>query len=1150
MILLNSRRGLAGRLPVLLAAAAFAVMGLPPAAGDPQPADPPMSDPHSALTPPKPGEAVDFNRDVRPILSAHCFKCHGPDENTREAGLRLDTFEAATEDYGGYSAVAPGDAAASEMIARITSSDPDVVMPPPHADKAISPQQLDTLRRWIDGGATYDRHWAFVPPTRPPLPEVSDGEWCRTPIDRFVLARLDAEGLTPVAEASREMLIRRVSLDLTGLPPTAAELEAFLADERPDAYERLVDRLLKSPHYGERWARRWLDVARYADTNGYEKDRPRSIWAYRDWVIDAINANTPYDTFTVKQLAGDMLPDATFEDRVATGFHRNTMINEEGGSDPLEYRFYAMVDRTNTTGTAWLGLTVGCTQCHTHKYDPITHTEYYGLMAFLDNADEPTVPLPDPEVAVKRAKAEAAIAKLAANRQAALYAAIAAEEAMPVAARKPRVWKKDRKAGVISSTAASRAASAPGASGAATRKGAGTLDGTSRLDRAKAHAETRFARWVEQMRPRATDWTPLEPTHVDAKLARFERMDDGSLLAMGDVQKEDWYELTFELPAGTTALRLEAIPDERLPAGGPGRVFYEGQPGDFMLSHLTARAGETDLPFAAASDTYSKTWLSKDSGAGLAIDEDRHTGWSISGRPGERHVAVFQFEQPVAPTPGVPGERGSEEREDSAGTPGVSPGDASEDGPGARLRGSRRDAGSADGTIPGDDPGVGDPPTVTVTVRMDFFRHYAATLGRFRWSATSEPDAAATTLTAAETVVLRKPVADWSEEDHAVARAAYLARAVELTDYNESIAKRRRNRPTPPTTLVMRERPDGYGRQTRRRHRGEYLSAEETVEPTVPAAVGQWPEGVPRNRLTLARWLVSEANPLAARVKMNRDWAAFFGTGIVKTLDDFGSQGDAPSHPELLDWLAVEFRETGWDVKAMHRLIVTSAVYRQTSEVEAGRIAADPDNRLLSRGPSRRLDAEEIRDAVLTAGGLLTRTLGGPSVYPPQPAVVAQENFYSSFQWDTATGPDRYRRGLYTFAKRTNPYAMFNTFDGPTGQVCVFARGQSNTPLQALTLLNDTVILEAARKLGRDLAAENASDEERAGVLFRRALSRRPDAAEAAAVAAFASHQRERLASGKLSATELMAGGATASEAAWYLAARAVLNTDEFIMKR
>ena len=1058
-------------------------------------------DPHAALETPEAGQTPDYNRDVRPILSEHCFKCHGPDPNTREAGLRLDTFEAATEDYGGYAAVTPGDADASEVIARVTSGDADLVMPPPHVGKPVSAEKLDVLRRWIAAGAAYDRHWAFVPPERPPLPDVSDPAWCRTPIDRFVMARLDAEGLRPSAEASRESLARRVSLDLTGLPPTVEELDAFLADGEPGAYGRLVDRLLASPHYGERWARRWLDVARYADTNGYEKDRPRTIWPYRDWVINALNAGLPYDEFTVRQLAGDMLPEPTRADLVATGFHRNTMINEEGGSDPLEYRFHAMVDRTNTTGTAWLGLTVGCAQCHTHKYDPLLHDEYYGLMAFFDGADEPTLPLPDAAHEAKRAAAEAKLAEREAGREAALWRAIAGEEGAVVSARRRPEWDQKRTAGVVT----------------AAKADAGGVEPTAaKLARAKAHAETRFARWVQDARRRASRWTVLEPAAVDAKLAYFEPQPDGSLLAQGDMQKEDWYEITVDLPADARALRLEALPDERLPSGGPGRVFYEGPTGDFMLSGLSVSAGERPLPLTAAGESYAKTWLSRDQGAALAVDDDPVTGWSVTGRPGERHAAVFRFEGPVGerPTPGVPPLGAPELVERlGGGTPGVSPQD-----------------------------------TVRVTIRMDFFRHYAATLGRFRWSATADENAAATGLTDEETAAL---LADGrTDAQRSLLKAAYLRSAPELASLNESLRKARRALPRPDTTLVMRERPAGRGRETRLRHRGEYTSPRHVVRPTVPAALGGWPEGVETTRLNLARWLVSEDNPLAARVKVNRDWQAFFGTGLVKTLEDFGSQGHAPSHPRLLDWLAVEFRESGWDVKALHRLIVTSAGYRQASEADASLVARDPDNRLLARGPSRRLDAEEIRDAVLTASGLLTRTVGGPSVFPPQPAVVAKENFYAKFTWDTETGPDRYRRGLYTFAKRTNPYAMFGTFDAPTGQVCVFTRGRSNTPLQALTLLNDTVVVEAARHLGRELAGRSGSDEERAALLFKRALSRAPAEGEAAAVAAFVAGQRSRLEAGDLSAAELMAGVATASEAAWYLAARAVLNTDEFIVKR
>lgn len=1020
----------------------------------------------------------DFNRHVRPILSTHCYKCHGPDEKTREAGLRLDDFEAATADLGGYSAIEVGNPDGSEIIARILSDDPDVVMPPPSTNKTISPAELKTLKAWISSGAKYEPHWSFVQPTKTPLPAVSDKDWCRNPIDRFVLAKLDATDLAPSEVADRRTLVRRVFLDLVGLPPTPEEADAFLNDTSPDAYEQLVDRLLASPHYGERWGRRWLDIARYADTNGYEKDRPRSIWPYRDWVIEALNDGMPYDEFIVKQLAGDMLPAENAErmnNLIATGFHRNTMVNEEGGADPLEYRFHAMVDRTNTTGTALFGLTVGCTQCHTHKYDPITHTEYYGLMAFLNNADEPVLELPDADVEQARADQLA--------------------RADRMASRRLTEWRFQavRNAPTEDSEGGPTAKSAQQQPAGDARESSETLsvDIQPATEPANdAMVDAAFAEWIAANRTSMADWQVVVPHRRSANLARFDEMPDKSLFAQGDVSKEDTYELAVAAPAGTTAIRLEALPDERLPSNGPGRAYYEGPSGDFMLSDIKIVKNDQPLAIAEATATYVGTGFGKQAPVTGAIDDDKHTGWSIGGRPGERHVAVFVLEEPL----------------DEA---------------------------------------------ADIDLQMLFFRHFAAPLGRFRLSVTDAPTPGATILKDDVQRTLLASQESWSDDDRETVKQAWLSVAPELVKYNEQIANLRRNLPTAVTTLVMRERPANHSRQTRRHHRGEYVSPEEIVEPTVPSAIGEWPEDRPRTRLAFARWAMSNANPLAARVKVNRDWEAIFGVGLVRTLDDFGSQGEMPSHPQLLDWMAVEFVEAGWDTKALHKLIVMSSTYRQSSSASANAIKIDPENRLLSHGARKRLDAEFIRDAILTASNLLTRTIGGPSVYPPQPDVVAKENFYAKFEWNTETGPNRYRRGLYTFAKRTNPYAMFNTFDGPTGTVCVARRERSNTPLQALTMLNDTVIVEAARKFGTDAAAHEGDSNEIATWLFRRCLVRPPSAFEQKSLVEFYTAQLNDLVDNPKQVNDLMQSeDASPNAAAWMLVARALLNTDEMIVNR
>jgi hypothetical protein len=955
--------------------------------------------------------APDFTRDVRPILARYCFKCHGPDEKTRKAKLRLDV---------------PGKLPAEELVARIASADAETIMPPPSTKTTLSAGQKDVLKRWIAAGAKYRQHWAFIAPQ--PLaasPLVKDAAWPHNPIDDFVLARLEQEGLRPSPPAHRYTLIRRLSLDLIGLPPPPAEVDAFINDPAANAYEKLVDRLLDSPHYGERWARRWLDLARYADTNGYEKDRPRVIWPYRDWVIKALNADMPFDRFTIEQIAGDLLLNPTPAQVIATGFHRNTMTNEEGGIDPLEFRYYAVVDRVNTTATTWLGLTMGCAQCHSHKYDPITQREFYQFMAFLNNADEPDYEIHDPTNVKRRAEIEAKI--------------------------------QTRFAGL--------AERFPG--------------GAAALDKA-------LAAWTERESKRVAPWTVLRPTSLKASMPHLHLLADGSILASGDQTKSDTYTLGFDTKLdGVTALRLEVLPDESLPARGPGRTYYEGPKGDFFLSELKLTVGGKAVRFSGATQDQPKNR------AAAAIDGDPATGWTTGGAVGRPHAAVFTFGEPV------------------------------------RLDG-------------------------TAQLRMLFERYYASGLGRFRISATTASrKAEATDHGAAIEAILARPAAERTVADVQQLRQRFLAVAPELAAAHKEIAALKASLPAFSTTLVMHERPADNPRPTFVHHRGEFLSPKERVEPAVLSVLQPLPLDVPRNRLGLARWLVSPDNPLTARVTMNRHWQAFFGRGLVRTVEDFGIQGEAPTHPELLDWLAREFIRQGWSQKKMHKMIVMSATYQQSSRVTPELHSRDPENRLLARGPRVRLDAELIRDSLLCVGGLLSPKLGGPSVFPPQPPSVTTEGVYGPIKWTPSTGEDRYRRGMYTFLKRSIPYAMFSTFDGVTGETCQARREVSNTPLQALTMLNDLVVIESAQKLGGTLAAAPGSVEERITQLFRRCLTRPPTAAEREALRAFFRRQHEGLLLGALDAKAIAGpdNGDAVERAAWTLTARAVLNLDEMITK-
>lgn len=971
------------------------------------------------------GQEIQFQRDIRPLLSDRCFPCHGFDEEAREGGLGLHRFEEASRDLGGYRAIVPGDPEASELIRRVLSEDPDEQMPPPKANKArFDAAEVDLLKRWIQQGANYEEHWAYAKPRRPALPEVGESGSAH-PVDRFLDAALRQRGLPVNGEADPRTLVRRLSYDLRGLPPTREEVDRFLAAQAQDpekAWMELVETFLADPGYGEHWARAWLDLARYADTNGYEKDRVRSIWPYRDWVVRSLNQDRPYDRFTIEQIAGDMLPEATLDQRIATGFHRNTMLNEEGGIDPLEFRYHAVVDRVATTGLVWMGLTLGCAQCHTHKFDPITHTDYYAFFALLNNADEPEIEVPDRARAAERDKMLAQID------------ALEAEE-------------------------------------------------TAAID------EPAFQEWLGQLRSQSVPWTVLPPLEAKANLPLLEIEADHSIYASGDFTKRDLYELTFDLTPlqgrPLTALRLEVLPDPRLPGGGPGAAYYEGRKGDFFLSEVQAELGGEAISFKEPSISFGKISIgSGEAKASNVIDGDASTGWSTATREGEAHHLVLPL------------------REALSG--------------GDQLR-----------------------------LSLLFERHFAAGLGRFRLSgATAAGPVRALPAGAPDPFVA-------SEEE---LRRAYVRLSPQHQRHQEEVAELRRRLPQLPTTLVLKERPPHHPRPTHRHHRGEYLSPKERVEPGVPAIFEPIPQGTPANRLGLARWLVSDRNPLVGRVAVNRAWRAFFGRGLVDTAGDFGYQAELPSHPELLDWLAVEFVEQGWSMKQLHRLLVTSAAYRRDSRLLPEHLAQDPENRWLARGARFRLTGEMLRDGALRASGLLSMKSGGAGVYPPQPSSVV-ELAYGNESWTSSVGEDRYRRSLYTFAKRTTPFAAYLVFDGPTGESCLPKRERSNTPLQALTLLNDPMFTEAAEALARRVWRELGDEAEPPAILealFLHVLSRPPREEEAEAFLGYHASQWARLATGEMEAAELLSpeqGAVTPGLAAWAMVARVLLNLNETLTR-
>jgi hypothetical protein len=1004
------------------------------------------------------GEApLRFNRDIRPILSNNCFKCHGPDEKKRKGGLRLDSFEGATAARKKRAAVVPGKPADSELVARIHTGDEDDQMPPPDSGKSLTPAQKQILTKWVEQGATYQKHWSFEPIARVAPPAVKQVGWVRNPIDAFVLARLEAAGLMPSAEADRYTLIRRVYLDLIGLPPTTQEAEAFVNDHSSDAYEKVVERLLANPHHGERWARHWLDQARYADSNGYSIDSPRTMWPYRDWVIKAINDDMPFDRFTIEQLAGDLLEKPTESQLVATGFHRNTLINQEGGTDPEQFRVEAAVDRLNTTASVWLGLTVGCAQCHTHKFDPISHTEYYQLYAFFNsdadrNTADPVLRMPTPEQKEKLAALKKQLAD--ARRELAAY---------------------DK------------------------RPAAGTQIATE--------ASKRAGEW------KATKWTVVPPSNVKAQSsAQLTKLEDGSVLANGKNPDEELYQITINPPLQkVTAIRLEALTDDTLPHKGPGRA----KNGNFVLHEFRViDSGGGARAFADALADFEQNDYPVDS----AVDGRLDTGWAINtgaggGPMNVARSAVFVFKQPAEFKNAEPL---LVELQSAPGPRGYAIG---------RLRLSVTDQ---------EKPNLGEGDPLGIALR-------------------TEP----AKLTPAQKQLLADRLRIGEPGREALAKR--------MKDAEDAI---RKVEGEAPNTMVMRRLPEP--RPTFVHVRGDFLRHGDPVQPGTLAVLHPFKhETEVATRLDLAKWLVDPANPLTPRVTVNRVWMRYFGNGLVETENDFGTQGTPPTHSELLDWLGGQLVHPStssgqapstssgqpWSMKELHRLIVTSATYRQASTARADLAKVDPTNKLLGRQNRLRVEAEIVRDLALGASGMLIPKIGGPSVYPPQP-----EGVYAFTQvkqkWPTSTGEDRYRRGLYTFVFRSSPYPALTTFDVPRPDVACTRRIRSNTPLQALTWANSTVSFEIAQGLAKRLLTTEpgADDAARLSVAFRTCLARAPQPQESTQLLAFLRDQQAGFAADldnakKVAPKGLPAGVEPARAAAWTALARVLINLDEFVTR-
>lgn len=988
---------------------------------------------------------VDFQREVQPILAEHCAQCHGVDAAERKSGLRLDLRASALKGGdSGEAAIVPGQPDKSGLIERITSTDPEFVMPPPKHKKPLSVKQTETLRQWIKEGARYESHWALTAPQKVKLPEGA----VKNAVDTLVVPRLKERGLALSPEANAQALCRRLYLDLIGLPPSPQELAAF----EKQGFEATIETLLASERFGEKWARHWLDVARYSDSNGYEKDMPREQWAWRDWVINALNRDLPYDRFVIEQLAGDLLPTsgepgATQNQIIATGFLRNSMINEEGAIVPEQFRMVEMFDRIDCLGKAVLGLTTQCAQCHTHKFDPLTHDEYYGMFAFLNTSYE------------------------------------------------PRSWvytpAEDRQIADIRSR---------------------MRDAEKRLRTMRPQWEQELADWEKALTQKQPMWEPLVATELGtiSGLNHPTQEADLSLLMKGHTSA-DVFMISAPVLEGATGLRLEALTHRDLPHNGPGH----SRVGTWGMNELEVFVKKPDskdwekLKLANATADFSQPEQKQADGkkssgpVAFLIDGKEETTWTADrgvGRRNQPSVAVIQF----AETLHLP--------------------------EGTQLK---------------------------LAWRMTDM------LGCCRFSITRAPAPAAPPASHAAVLALQIPTADRTAEQNAAMFAAWRASVAEAKAINDEIEALWNTYPQAATSILhLAEQEPANRRKTHLLDRGNWDQPLRVIAPHTPAALHPYPQDAPRDRLGFARWLVDPRSPLTARVAVNRVWQSIFGTGLVETAEDFGTRTPVPEYRELLDWLAVDFMEQGWSQKRLIRTIINSAVYRQSSQASAELLERDPRNIWLARGPRFRADAEVVRDIALAVSGLMTNKRGGPSVFPPVPQNVLDYNYTYPSYWKPAEGPERYRRAVYVFRKRSMPDPVMSNFDAPNGDFACARRVRSNTPLAALTGLNEPIFVEAARALAlRILREGGADDATRAGYAFFLCTSRQPTPEERAAILDLLQSRRKRLAEGWLNPRDIATGdparlpdlpAATTPQdaAAWTLAARVLLNLDETITKK
>ena len=1022
---------------------------------------------------------LSYNRDIRPILAENCLDCHGQDAQARKGGLRLDVREDALK--GGKSgdpAIVPGKPSASSLITRVEMHDGDDLMPPPKTGKRLTPEQIATLRQWISSGAEYEGHWAFIAPDRPGVPKIK-GNNSKHPIDAFVRARLAKESLQPSPEAAPETLLRRLSLDLTGLPPSPSEVRDFVKAHQSNpkgAYADAVERLLASAQFGEKWARHWLDVARYADSDGYEKDLPRNQWPWRDWVINALNADMPYNQFVIEQVAGDLIPNRTQSQLVATGFLRNGMVNEEGAIINEQFRMEGLFDRMDCLGKAVLGVTLQCAQCHTHKYDPITHEEYFKMFAFLNNDYEAT---------------------------SWIYSDAEAQEIAVI------------KKGVAEAEAA--------------------------LQKNTPDWQTQLEKWEADMKAQPVVWNNIRPLHPEwiGGLAHPDVLPDDSVLTLGFRPTEGELVLTATNIQTTnlTALRLEALTHGDLPFNGPGRSYK----GTFAVSELIIEArslgttnawkalkltnalADFELPDQPIDPFFKKAADDKRrvGPASYLIDGKDETAWGTDRGPGLRHQDLFwTAEFATNEWPAGPLE--------------------------LRATLKYRHGGS------------------------DAHGRHNNFLGRFRIAVSSEP-IQAPPLPRAVALALQTEPAKRTPEQKSLIFSHWRTTVPAFSETNEKIVALWKKHPQGESLLTLAQRSPEHQRSTFLMDRGAWDKPKDKVTPGVPAFLHPMPKDAGSDRLAFAKWLVDPKSPTTSRVMVNRVWQAIFGNGLVETPEDFGIRAPLPMHPDLLDWLAVEFmkptyrvasekKATPWSTKHLVRLIVHSDTYKQSSRSTPELMEKDPQNKFLARGPRFRAEAEVVRDIALQASGLLNPSVGGKSFYPPVPESMFALN-YLKLDWKAADAPERYRRSLYMFRRRSMPDPVMGAFDAPNGDAACVRRVRSNTPLAALTSLNEPVFVEAAQSLAMRVLREGGStDAERAALAFQLCTARAPKAAEMDEILTLLKSRQVRVAEGWVSAKdlafadakkmpELPAGVTPAQAAAWTVVARVLLNLDETVTK-